>query len=64
MVASAAGAWTDGASDLAEVVGRRVQDVTGLVAYVAGGEAMIHRIRDVLVARGLPRKAVKWEKFW
>src|SRR5205823_8828183 len=64
VVASAAGAWTDGASGLAEVVGRRVQDVTGLVAYVAGGEAMIHRIRDVLVARGLPRKAVKWEKFW
>jgi len=64
VVASAAGAWTDGASGLAEVVGRRVQDVTGLVAYVAGGEAMIHRIRDVLVAKGLDRKAVKWEKFW
>jgi len=64
VVASAAGAWRDGASGLAEVVGRRVQDVTGLVAYVSGGEQMIHRVRDVLVAKGLDRKAVKWEKFW
>ena len=43
---------------------RAVGDVRGLVAYVAGGEAMIHRVRDVLVAKGLDRKAVKWEKFW
>ena len=64
VVASAAGSWTDGASGLAEVVGRRVQDVRALVAYVAGGESMIHRVRDVLVAKGLDRKAVKWEKFW
>jgi len=64
VVASAAGAWRDGASGLAEVIGRRVQDVTGLVAYVSGGEQMIHRVRDVLVAKGLDRKAVKWEKFW
>ena len=64
VVASAAGAWTDAAGGLAEVVGRRVPDVTGLVAYVAGGAQMIHRVRDVLVAKGLERKAVKWEKFW
>ncbi len=64
VVASAAGPWTDGASGLAAVVGRRVQDVGALVAYVCGGEAMIHRVRDVLVAKGMERKAVKWEKFW
>jgi hypothetical protein len=41
-----------------------VSDVTDLVAYVAGGEATIHAVRAVLVARGLERKAIKWEKFW
>ena len=62
--ASAAGAATDGPSGLAEAVLRLVPDVAGLVAYVAGGEQTIHRVRDVLVAKGLDRKAVKWEKFW
>jgi len=63
-VASAAGAVKDGAGSLAEVVERLVSDVAGLVAYVCGGEQTIHRVRDVLVAKGLDRKAVKWEKFW
>jgi ferredoxin-NADP reductase len=52
------------ASGLAEAVERLVPDVAGLVAYVCGGEQTIHRVRDVLVAKGLDRKAVKWEKFW
>jgi ferredoxin-NADP reductase len=54
----------DGASGLAEAVARLVPDVAGLVAYVCGGEQAIHRVRDVLIAKGLDRKAVKWEKFW
>lgn len=41
-----------------------VPDVTGLVAYVAGGEATIRQVREALMARGLERKAVRWEKFW
>jgi ferredoxin-NADP reductase len=49
---------------LAAVVDRLVSDVSGLVAYVAGGEATIKRVREVLMAKGLERKAVKWEKFW
>jgi ferredoxin-NADP reductase len=52
----------DGAA--AALVERLVSDVTDLVAYVAGGEATIHAVRAVLVARGLERKAIKWEKFW
>jgi ferredoxin-NADP reductase len=48
----------------AEVVDRLVTDVTGLVAYVAGGAATIAGVREVLMAKGLERKAVKWEKFW
>ena len=51
-------------SRLAAMVDRLVTDVTGLVAYVAGGEATIARVREVLMAKGLERKAVKWEKFW
>jgi ferredoxin-NADP reductase len=48
----------------AAAVERLVTDVAGLVAYVAGGEATIARVREVLMAKGLERKAVKWEKFW
>jgi ferredoxin-NADP reductase len=48
----------------AELVDRLVSDVQGLVAYVAGGAAAIARVREVLMAKGLERKAVKWEKFW
>ena len=64
VVASADGPWREAAGGLAEVVGRVASDVGGLVAYVAGGEATIHAVRDLLVAKGLERKAVKWEKFW
>jgi NAD(P)H-flavin reductase len=47
-----------------EIVDRLVPNVAGLVAYVAGGENTIKRVREVLMAKGLDRKAVKWEKFW
>jgi ferredoxin-NADP reductase len=52
------------AQELAAVVDRLVTDVGGLVAYVAGGEVAIHRVREALMAKGLERRAVKWEKFW
>ncbi len=64
VVASAAGPWRDAVAGLAEVVDRIVPDGAGLVAYVSGGERMIHRVRDLLIAKGLDRKAVRWEKFW
>jgi len=49
---------------LGVLVDRLTPSVEDLVAYVAGGEQTIHRIREVLVAKGLPRRAVKWERFW
>ena len=52
------------AEEMAAVVDRLVTDVGGLVAYVAGGEVAIHRVREALMAKGLERRAVKWEKFW
>ena len=36
----------------------------GIVAYVAGGAATINAAREVLMARGLDRKSIKWEKFY
>lgn len=48
----------------AALVDRLVTDVAGLVAYVAGGAATIGTVREVLMAKGLERRAVKWEKFW
>ncbi len=50
--------------DVASTVESLVSGVDGLVAYVAGGEATIRRVREVLMAKGLERRAVKWEKFW
>ena len=52
------------ADEMAAAVERLVADVSGVVAYVAGGEAAINRVREVLMAKGLERRAVKWEKFW
>jgi ferredoxin-NADP reductase len=49
---------------LDQTIDRLAPSVENLVAYVAGGERTIHRVRDRLVARGLGRKAVRWEKFW
>lgn len=53
-----------GGGALGQLVERLTPTVENLVVYLAGGEAMIHSVRDALVARGLERKAVKWEKFW
>jgi ferredoxin-NADP reductase len=49
---------------VAEAVRRLAPSVDGLVAYVAGGAATINAAREVLMARGLDRKSVKWEKFY
>ena len=48
----------------ASAVESLVPDVSDLIAYVSGGGEMINRVREVLMAKGLARKSVKWEKFW
>jgi CDP-4-dehydro-6-deoxyglucose reductase len=50
--------------DVAGAVERLGSRDSGVVAYVAGGEATIKRVREILMARGLERKAIKWERFW
>ena len=59
--AGAAGGAEGG--DLVDVV-TRVTPATHTVAYVAGGGETINRVRAALMARGLDRKAIKWERFW
>ena len=51
-------------ASLADAVATAAPNVEGLVAYVAGGAPAIQATRDVLMARGLDRKSVKWEKFY
>jgi ferredoxin-NADP reductase len=51
-------------SDVAPAVEGLATDDAACVAYVAGGEATIKRVRELLMARGVPRKAIKWERFW
>jgi ferredoxin-NADP reductase len=53
-----------GAGELDAAVERLAPADGGVVAYVAGGEATIKRVRELLMARGLERKAVRWERFW
>ena len=63
VVASADADWTGRQGTAAEVV----QSVAGdarVIAYVSGGAEMIDEVRQVLMARGLDRKSVRWEKFW
>ncbi len=56
--------WPGRRGAVDDVVEGVTSSVEGMVAYVAGGAAMINRVREVLMAKGLPRKAVKWEKFY
>jgi len=51
-------------ADLTAAVGAHAGDARDLVAYVSGGGAMIDAVREVLMAGGLDRKSVRWEKFW
>ena len=53
-----------GEDSLPATVDELVPDVAGLAAYVSGGRQMIDAVRAVLMAKGMERKSVKWEKFW
>ena len=64
VVREAPAGWAGERGDIADTADRLVAGVEGLVAYVAGGEATIQRVREVLMGKGLERKAVKWERFW
>ena len=64
VVGAADPGWTGAVGRLEDQVDRLTPSVENVVAYVAGGEQAIHRVRDRLMDRGLQRKAVRWEKFW
>jgi ferredoxin-NADP reductase len=57
-------AWRGERGEPAEVVDRLVHSVDRLIVYVCGGGDTIDRVRQALVAKGMDRKSIKWEKFW
>jgi phenol hydroxylase P5 protein len=64
VVDSAGDDWRGERGPAAGVVSALARDGAPLVAYVAGGADMIDRVREVLMAQGLDRKSIRWEKFW
>ncbi len=56
--------WRGERGEPAEVVDRLVHSVDRLIVYVCGGGDTIDRVRQALVAKGMDRKSIKWEKFW
>ena len=64
VVATADACWDGARGELRTLVDALAPDPRDLVAYVCGGGATIDGVRDVLMARGLDRKSVRWEKFW
>jgi phenol hydroxylase P5 protein len=56
--------WKGEKGEASELVERTVSTAEGLIAYVSGGGEMIKKVREVLMAKGLDRKSVRWEKFW
>src|SRR5262245_63234978 len=56
--------WTGDRGAVEALLERLTSSVGELVADVCGGGATIDRVRAVLTAKGLERRAVKWEKFW
>ena len=64
VVASADAEWGGARGELKASVDALVSETRDLVAYVSGGGATIDGVREVLMAKGLDRKSVRWEKFW
>jgi len=56
--------WRGEKGECHEAVDRLVHSVDRTVIYVCGGEGTIKLVRQAVVAKGMDRKSVKWEKFW
>ena len=64
VVREGVGGWQGEKGEAPDLAERMVASSAGLIAYVSGGGEMINKVRQVLMAKGMERKAVKWEKFW
>jgi ferredoxin-NADP reductase len=64
VVREAPAGWRGEKGEVVDAVERLAHSVDHLVVYVCGGGETIHRVRDVLVKKGMDRRNVKWEKFW
>jgi NAD(P)H-flavin reductase len=56
--------WRGEKGECHEAVDRLVHSPDRTIVYVCGGDATIKAVRATLVAKGMERKSVKWEKFW
>ena len=56
--------WRGEKGECHEAVDRLVHSPDRTVVYVCGVDVTIKAVRSVLVAKGMDRKSVKWEKFW
>lgn len=54
--------WRGGTGEIVDTLARVATDAR--IAYVSGGGEMIGKVREVLMARGLERRSIKWERFW
>lgn len=63
-VREAPGGWRGETGEVQDAVDRLVHSVDRLLVYVCGGGGTINRVRDALMAKGMDRKSVRWEKFW
>jgi ferredoxin-NADP reductase len=64
VVASAGAGWSGAQGEVEAAVESLVPETRELVAYVSGGGARVDAVRGTLMARGLDRKSIRWEKFW
>lgn len=64
LVREADEAWRGETGKLVDALARVVPGTDATIAYVSGSGEMIGKVRELLMARGLERKAIKWERFW
>jgi NAD(P)H-flavin reductase len=64
VVAFAGGGWSGATGEVDAAVDGLPSETRDLVAYVSGGGIMVDAVRETLMARGLDRKSIRWEKFW
>jgi ferredoxin-NADP reductase len=64
VVREASATWRGETGELATAVDRLVHGIDRLVVYCCGGGDTINAVRSALVAKGMDRKSVRWEKFW
>jgi ferredoxin-NADP reductase len=64
VVRSGTAGWSGRQGTLPSAVDALVADAADRIAYVSGGGETVDAVRAGLMARGMDRKSITWEKFW